>query len=228
MIRRILGKTALRATGWRIHGTPPDPEHVGILLAAPHTSNWDFPIMLATAWATQLHPKYLAKKELFARPTKIVIAGTGGIATDRDDPGTLVADLVRRARSGERFILVMAPEGTRKASAGWKSGFYRIAREADIPVTACSVDSRTREIWFGPTFHLTGDVQADMDRMRAFYADKAGVRPSLKSPVRLSVEARRGARGHHSGRPRLIPRRPAPARRDHRGAAEPAVRTALT
>lgn len=188
MIRQALGRAALRATGWRIHGTPPDPDHIGILLAAPHTSNWDFPLMLATAWATQLHPKYLAKKELFHQPSKIVIATTGGIATDRDNPGTLVEDLIRRARSGEAFILVMAPEGTRKVSEGWKSGFYRIAREADIPVTPCSVDSAAREIWFGPTFHLTGNVADDMDRMRAFYAGKGGVRPERKSPVRLSVE----------------------------------------
>ena len=188
MIRQALGRAALRATGWRIHGTPPDPDHIGILLAAPHTSTWDFPLMLATAWATQLHPKYLAKKELFRQPSKMVIATTGGIATDRDNPGTLVEDLIRRARSGEAFILVMAPEGTRKVSEGWKSGFYRIAREADIPVTPCSVDSAAREIWFGPTFHLTGNVADDMDRMRAFYAGKGGVRPERKSPVRLSVE----------------------------------------
>ena len=188
MIRRRLARAALRTTGWRIHGEPPDPEHIGILLAAPHTSNWDFPLMLATAWSTQLRPKYLAKKELFRQPSKVVFASTGAIATDRDDPGTLVADLIQRARSGESFILVMAPEGTRKASDGWKSGFYRIAREADIPVTACSVDSTTREIWFGPTFHLTGDIEADMDRLRAFYADKGGVRPDRRSPVRLSME----------------------------------------
>jgi lauroyl/myristoyl acyltransferase len=188
MIRQVLGRAALRATGWRIHGTPPDPDHIGILLAAPHTSNWDLPLMLATAWATQLHPKYLAKKELFRHPSKIVIATTGGIATDRDNPGTLVEDLIRRARSGEAFILVLAPEGTRKGSEGWKSGFYRIAREANIPVTPCSVDIATREIRFGPTFHLTGNVADDMDRMRAFYADKGGLRPERKSPVRLSVE----------------------------------------
>jgi 1-acyl-sn-glycerol-3-phosphate acyltransferase len=115
---------------------------------------------------------------------------TGGIPVDRDNPGTLIADLTESATSGEGFVLVLAPEGTRKLGNGWRSGFYRLAMEADIPVTPCSVDRATREICFGPTFRLTGDVIADMDRMRAFYADKHGLRPALASPVRLSDDYR--------------------------------------
>lgn len=188
MIRRFLSKAYLRAIGWTIHGTPPDRDHIGILLAAPHTANLDFPLMLSTAWATDLRPRYLAKRELFNGPAKYWWTLTGGIPTDRRDPGTLIEDLVSRARSGEAFILVIAPEGTRRLGKGWKSGFYRIAMEADIPVTACSVDSATKQIWFGPTFHLTGDKKADMDRMREFYADKGGIDPTKKSPVQLATE----------------------------------------
>ena len=188
MIRRLLARAYLRSIGWTLHGTPPDRDHIGVLLAAPHTANLDFPIMIATAWANDLRPKFLAKKELFHGPAEYFWTLAGGIPTDRKDPGTLIEDLVRRARSQEAFMLVIAPEGTRKLSKGWKSGFYRIAQEADIPVTACSVDGTVKEIWFGPTLHLTGDVRADMDVIRAFYVDKRGVDPSKASPVRLAAE----------------------------------------
>jgi 1-acyl-sn-glycerol-3-phosphate acyltransferase len=193
MIRKALGTSALRAARWRLEGTPPPPDHVGILLAAPHTSNLDFPLMLATAWATELHVRYLAKRELFRPPLGTLMRRTGGIPVDRENPGTLIEDLTARARLGQGFVLVLAPEGTRQKSVGWRSGFYRLATAAEIPVTACSVDRATRLICFGPTFHLTGDVAADMDRLRAFYADKHGVRPDLASPVRLSDDYRAGA-----------------------------------
>jgi 1-acyl-sn-glycerol-3-phosphate acyltransferase len=193
MIRKALGAGALHLAGWHIEGTPPPPDHVGVLLAAPHTSNLDFPLMLATAWATELHVRYLAKRELFRPPLGALMRATGGIPVDRDNPGTLIADLTARATSGAGFVLVLAPEGTRKLGDGWRSGFYRLATEADIPVTPCSVDRATREICFGQTFRLTGDVVADMDRLRAFYADKHGLHPELASPVRLSDDYRAGA-----------------------------------
>lgn len=188
MLRRILGSAYLRATGWTIHGTPPDRDHIGLMLAAPHTANVDFMLMLSTAWANDLRPKYLIKKEWVRGPVGLFFTSTGAIGVDRADPGTVVEDLAERARTGESFILVIAPEGTRKLTKGWKSGFYRIALDGGIPVTPCSVDSATKEITFGPTFHLTGDVTADMDRIRAFYADKGGINPQLKSPVRLQSE----------------------------------------
>jgi len=188
MIRRLIGTTYLRAIGWKIHGNAPDREHIGVMLAAPHTANQDFLLMLSTAWASDLRPRYMIKKEYLQGPLKPFFALTGAIATDRENPGSLVADLTARAKAGEAFMLVIAPEGTRALTKGWKSGFYRIALDAGIPVTPCSVDSAKREIWFGPTLHLSGDMRADMDQLRAFYADKGGVDPSKKSPVRLSGE----------------------------------------
>ena len=132
--------------------------------------------------------RYLLKKELFRGPAVLWWRFTGALPTDRRNPGALVDDLDARASCGEAFTLLIAPEGTRQLGEGWRSGFYRIARGADVPVTPTSVDAATRTITFGPTFRLTGDVVADMDRLRAFYADKGGVDPSRKSPVRLSME----------------------------------------
>ena len=96
--------------------------------------------------------------------------------------------VIARVREGERFFLVVTPEGTRGRAAYWKSGFYRIARDTGLPVTLGYVDRRTMTAGLGPTMHVTGDVAADMDRIRAFYADKAGLRPENRTEPRLREE----------------------------------------
>jgi len=107
---------------------------------------------------------------------------------DRRDPSRVVAEIVSRLEAGERFFLVVTPEGTRSRGAHWRSGFYRIAREADLTVTLGYVDRTTMTTGLGPTFRLTGDVRADMDRIRAFYQGKTGVRPGLGTQPRLREE----------------------------------------
>lgn len=155
----------------------------GILLGVPHTSNWDFALMLAIAWTEGFTPLFLAKKELFVGPLGWVMRALGGIRVDRDHPGTLVTDLVERARSGERFHLVITPEGTRGEVTRWKSGFYRIALDTGLPVTLGFVDSATHTTGLGPTIRLSGNVTADMDTIRAFYAGKTGVTGRATNPV---------------------------------------------
>lgn len=166
----------------------PAPQGSSILLAAPHTSNWDFVLMLAVAWKSGIRPYFLGKKELFRGPAGIFMRAVGGIAVDRKNPAGLVDRLVEMSRSGERFQLVITPEGTRGNVDRWKSGFYRLAREADLPVTLAYCDRTTMTTGIGPTIHLTGDVKADMDVMRAFFADKAGVRPERRVEPRLAEE----------------------------------------
>lgn len=118
---------------------------------------------------------------------------SGGLPVDRTDPSCVVADVVRRVHEGEVFGLVVTPEGTRGAADHWKSGFYRIARETGMPVTLGYVDRTTMTTGLGPTIELTGDVAADMDVIRAFYADKAGLRPRLRTEPRLREESRPAA-----------------------------------
>lgn len=168
----------------------PAPQHSGILLAAPHTSNWDFVLMLGVAWRAGFRPKFLGKKELFRGPAGPIMRALGGVAVDRKNPAGLVDDLVKQARSGETFQLVITPEGTRGNVPRWKSGFYRLAREADLPVTLAYCDRTTMTTGIGPTIHLTGDVKADMDVMRGFFADKAGVRPERRVEPYLAEEGR--------------------------------------
>nr|WP_216077840.1 1-acyl-sn-glycerol-3-phosphate acyltransferase [Isoptericola sediminis] len=175
-----------RISQWRLK-TEPAPDRTGILIGAPHTSNWDFVLMLAIAWRLGIDVRWLGKHTLFTGWRGPIMRALGGIPVDRRDPSRVVDDIVDRVAAGETFHLVVTPEGTRSGN-GWKSGFYRIAREADLPITLGYVDRTTMTTGLGPTMELTGEVTMDMDRIRAFYADKAGVRPELRTEPRLRSE----------------------------------------
>ena len=159
-----------------------------VLVAAPHTSNFDFPLMLAMAWMSGLHVRWLGKKEMFVGPLGPVFRALGGVAVDRANPGTLVADLAAHAGASEHLAIVVPAEGTRSKGEYWKSGFYRIAQEARVPIVLSYLDGPSRTGGFGPVIHPTGDVAADMALVRAFYADKGGVKPANKTEPRLRDE----------------------------------------
>lgn len=166
------------------------PAGSAVMLGAPHTSNWDFPLMLAIAWRLEIPLRWLGKEELFRKPFGPVMRALGGIPVRRGRAAGLVAELVAQAASGERFLLVVTPEGTRGKGKYWKSGFYRIARDAGLPVVLGYVDSVTRTSGLGPTIHLSGDPAADMDLIRQFYSDKHGIRPGSFTEPRLREEGR--------------------------------------
>jgi len=187
VIRRLLARLYWLCSRWRLR-TEPAPTRPTVLVGAPHTSNWDFVLMLAIAWRLGIHIRWLGKASLFAGWRGPVMRALGGIAVDRSDAARVVAEIVARVNSGEVFSLVVTPDGTRGGNAYWKSGFYRIARETGMPVTLGYVDRTTMTTGLGPTIELTGDVAADMDRIRAFYADKAGLRPERRTEPRLSSE----------------------------------------
>lgn len=170
------------------------PTTSAVMIGAPHTSNWDLPLMLALAWRHGFAPKWLGKSQLFRSPFGRLMRALGGIPVDRENPAGLVDEIVRRMEGNDRFFLVVTPEGTRKRREYWKSGFYRIARGTGLPLVLGYVDSASRTTGLGPTIRLTGDVSADMDRIRAFYADKRGIRPDGFTPPRLREEDSPGGR----------------------------------
>ena len=187
LLRRLAARAFWTVSRWRLV-TEPAPDRPILLIGAPHTSNWDFVFMLAITWRLDIHIRWLGKKSLFTGWRGPIMTRLGGIPVDRDAPGRVVAEVVERIRSGEVFSLVVTPDGTRSGHTHWKSGFYRIARETGMPVTLGYVDRTTMTTGLGPTFELTGDVAADMDRIRAFYAGKAGVRPEHRVDPRLREE----------------------------------------
>lgn len=187
MIRPLLARLYWAGSRWTL-ATKPPPTRPTVLLGVPHTSNWDFVLMLAIAWRLGMHIRWLGKASLFRGWRGPVMRSIGGIPVDRSDPSGVVDDVVARIAGGDVFGLVVTPEGTRGSGEYWKSGFYRIAREAALPVTLGYVDRTTMTTGLGPTIDLTGDVRADMDRIRAFYADKAGMRPQFRIEPRLRDE----------------------------------------
>ncbi len=186
-VRRTVARAFWKVSRWRLITERRPRDGAGIVIGAPHTSNWDFVLMLGIAWEQELRFRWLGKHTLFRGLAGPVMRGLGGIPVDRRNPAGLVDELVSRARSGEPFYLVVTPEGSRTGS-GWKSGFYRIARETGWPVTLGYVDRTTMTTGLGPTIELTGDVRADMDVIRAFYADKAGLHPQRRTEPRLAAE----------------------------------------
>ena len=187
MLRRLVSRIFWALSRWRLTGGPA-PTRPTMLIGAPHTSNWDFVLMLAIAWRLGIDVRWLGKQSLFTGWRGPVMRRIGGIPVDRDRPEHVVEQVVAQVRAGKVFGLVVTPDGTRGGHQYWKSGFYRIARETGMPVTLGFVDRTTMTTGLGPTLELTGDVAGDMDRIRAFYSDKAGFRPEHRVEPRLRDE----------------------------------------
>jgi 1-acyl-sn-glycerol-3-phosphate acyltransferase len=176
---------------WRWKAVPsqePAPDRC-VMIAAPHTTNWDFPLTLAIARVSGVKISWLGKESLFRGPAGPIMRRLGGVAIDRSAPGGMVASLAKEFIDRDQLVLVVPAEGTRSRTEYWKSGFYRIAEQADVPIVCSFVDRRTRTGGFGPVVHPSGDLTADMDIIRAFYADKEGLKPDRFGPIRLKEEA---------------------------------------
>jgi 1-acyl-sn-glycerol-3-phosphate acyltransferase len=159
-----------------------------VVIAAPHTTNWDFPITLAMAKVSGVRISWLGKDSLFRGPMGPVMRRLGGVSVDRSAAGGMVAALADELQRRDQLALVVPAEGTRSLTEYWKSGFYRIAEAAEVPVVLAFVDRSTRSGGFGPAIHITGDIGADMDRIRAFYDGKTGLHADRFGPVRPREE----------------------------------------
>ena len=156
-----------------------------MIIFYPHTSNWDFVIGLLARAGGGLHAAWVGKDTLFRWPFGAVLRRMGGIPVNRRERTGLVAQLAAQFRSRDALWLVIAPEGTRSRAAGLKSGFYRLAREVNVPLGLGFIDYRTRVAGVASYLELTGDEETDLARMRAFYADKVGKYPAQASPIRF-------------------------------------------
>jgi 1-acyl-sn-glycerol-3-phosphate acyltransferase len=188
MIRKGIASLYWRFSRWTVHNDP-QPDTPRIIIGAPHTSNWDFVLMLAICWDARIVMKWLGKHTLFTGWRGPIMRALGGIAVDRGNPGKIVEELLRQQRDGS-LCIVITPEGTRGSGRFWKSGFYRLALDSGLPVTLGYVDRPTMTTGLGITLEITGDPKTDMDRIRDFYADKSGFNPELATEPRLSIEGR--------------------------------------
>ena len=186
-MKKLIGRLVLKMFRTEMVGEPPLGKTC-VLVCAPHTSNWDFVLMLAMAWSTGLDPVWLGKQEMFREPFGWIFRKMGGIPVDRDNPGALIDDIVRESKTKESMSIVIPVEGTRGKREYWKSGFRRIAMAADVPLVLAYVGGPDNTCGFGPTLPVTHDVVADMDLIREFYTDKAGVKPENFTPPLLREE----------------------------------------
>lgn len=158
------------------------------MIAAPHTTNWDFPYLIALAAYFELQINWMGKHTLFKPPFGSVMRALGGIPVRRHKSENLVESLAKLFETYQDLGLVVPAEGTRDYVEYWKSGFYHIAREARVPIVMSYLDYAERRGGFGPAFHPSGDLRKDMDAVRAFYAGKQGKYPERFGLVRLREE----------------------------------------
>jgi 1-acyl-sn-glycerol-3-phosphate acyltransferase len=186
-IRQRAWHGVLHLFNWRLTGTLPEPRRY-VVVGAPHTSNWDFVLAMALVRALGVRVSILAKSSLFRWPFGWVFRRLGLIPVDRSSANGVVGQAADAFAATRSLVLVVTPEGTRSKTQGWRSGFYRIALAADVPVVPVAVDGDKREVRIGERIRLSGNVTADMDLLRAFYEDARGMRPDRSGPVRLARE----------------------------------------
>ena len=175
-VMRAVGRAVLSLLGWRVEGEIPNlPKFV--IAVAPHTSNWDFVVGAATMFALDLRLAFIGKHTLFRGPLGAVMRWMGGLPVDRSSPHGVVEESVQAFARSERRILVIAPEGTRKRVAQFKSGFLHIARGAGVPVVLAALDYQARCVRLGPAFAPGEDIEQERRRTEAFFAPIRGKRP---------------------------------------------------
>ncbi len=165
----------LAGLGWRFDGVIPADLRQAVLIAAPHTSNWDLPYALMAAFVLGRKVHWLGKRQIFRFPFRGLMRWLGGIPVDRSRSNNLVDAAVECFKaSSEPLLLIVPPEGTRSAVTRWKTGFYYIAQGACVPVVMAYMDHSTRICGASRVFHPTGDIDRDMAEIRLFYAPFRG------------------------------------------------------
>ena len=186
--KQAIARVILAVVGWKVVPRAHIPEKC-VVIGVPHTSNWDFILLLLGAAFYGVRLNWLGKAELFKFGMGPLMRALGGFPVYRDAPHGLVQQVIDTFAREPVMRLVIPPEGTRKRTEYWKSGFYRIALGAGVPLHLGKVDYVNKVIDFGDPMPLTGDVHADMDAIRAWYATGAvGRFPELAGPIRLRDE----------------------------------------
>ena len=171
----------LRLAGWRIEGSLPELPRF-VVCVVPHTSNWDFVIGYAGKMAFNLRASWLAKHTLFVGPMGPLLRAMGGIAVDRSAAHGVVGEAIASFKSNDRLVLGVAPEGTRRRVQRWKSGFYHIASHSRIPIVPVALDWGTHSLRIGPVLELSGNEEADMERLMSFFRTVRGRVPERAFP----------------------------------------------
>ena len=175
-LTRGLGLLVLRLMRFRLVGELP-PVRRCVMIAAPHTSNWDFVLGVSSMLALRLRVSWLGKHTIFRFPVAGLLRFWGGLPIDRSATEGVVESVARQLREADRLYLALSPEGTRRKVERWKSGFYRIAQAAGVPIFLVTFDYRRRQVELGPLFEPTGDFEGDLARLQARFSAEMAYRP---------------------------------------------------
>jgi 1-acyl-sn-glycerol-3-phosphate acyltransferase len=169
-----LATATLNAIGWKMVGEWPDLKKV-VVIGAPHSSAWDGIIGLFSKVAMDLHIVFMGKQEAFFWPLGPLLKWLGGVPVNRKAPGSIAEQVAKQLIDAEKMWFVLAPEGTRKAVTHWKTGFWKIAKQANVPVLCMYFDYPTKTIGVGQVFELTEDMDADIAAIKLWYAPYRGL-----------------------------------------------------
>ncbi len=181
-LTRAIGTVALRLTGWRFSGEPFPDLRKFVLIVAPHTSNWDFIVGIMAMYALGIRGTFLGKDTLFKFPLGLLMRFLGGFPVDRASKSDVVTQTAELAARTDRIILALSPEGTRKRVEKWRTGFYWIARKAELPILPVAFDYARKEVRVFPLFETTGDQERDFAVLRACYEPSMARYPEKYAP----------------------------------------------
>lgn len=187
MLARLIFKlslAAMRLRGWSFAGERP-ADRKFLLVGAPHTSNWDFILTLALIGHFDLPLRYFTKDTIFKGPFNAFFRSLGAIPIDRSRKLNMVERSIEALKTHDEIVIGILPEGTRKRTDFWKSGFYHIAHGAGVPLVLAKVDGEAMCVSLGLRLETTGDIEADMEKIAAFYAGVKAIYPDKFGPVRV-------------------------------------------
>lgn len=185
MILPHVARFLLWLGGWTSVGQVPGVRKA-VLIAAPHTSNWDGFWAIVYKVHVGLDIRWFVKDSMFWFPMSMLLRSFGAIPLDRKRASLAVNEAIAAFDNNETFFFGLAPEGTRSRTSGWKSGFYRIAEGANVPVVCGFLDYDNKRLGLGPMLTLTGDKDADMAILKSYYSSISGRWPELTSPIELT------------------------------------------
>lgn len=172
-IVEALCRFCLKLCGWKLEGKPP-PVFKYVLVGAPHTSNWDFPLALSIAYVYRIDMYWMGKDSLFKGWRGPIMRWLGGIPIDRSSSNNAVSQMVEVFDASDRLVVTIPPEGTRSKVDKWKTGFYYIALGANVPIALGFLDHKRKAGGFLSTFYPTGDVEKDIAEIRSYYVGISG------------------------------------------------------
>ena len=175
-ILRIIARFGINISGWTIRGNVPDEERI-VIIAAPHTSNWDFILAMLAIFGLNIKVRWLGKHSIFKPGFKKFFEWLGGIPVYRDNPTSLIEKVVNIVKKERSIVIAMTPEGTRKKVKRWKTGFLRISKQTHSKILLISIDAPTKSIEIGKIFNPTGNSDEDLAYIQKYYSTFRGINP---------------------------------------------------